>query len=147
MRIFGNAIGGLKRPGLALSGIQDDVEGGAFRECPEIAVACEKRNVSIDAALGNERVTETRLAALFQNERSFLSTLDRSGSLRSSVGDRNHYYLPVFERFVEQLRIVAKLTLQEGYPGACVSRNHRSVFSSADVREKRTLPRNWRSRA
>jgi hypothetical protein len=60
---------------------------------------------------------------------------------------RSHNYLLVGKGSIQQLCIFAAFPLQECNPGAGVRRDHRSVFSSAAVRENRTLPRSARSRA
>ena len=44
-------------------------------------------------------------------------------------------------------RALPAIPFEEGDPRAGIYRDHRSAFNSAAVREKRTLPRSWRSRA
>src|SRR5664280_2525891 len=43
--------------------------------------------------------------------------------------------------------MIAAAALQKRDPGAGIGGDHRSAFSSANVRLKRTFPRIWRSRA
>jgi hypothetical protein len=57
-----------------------------------------------------------------------------------------HQHLPVFEGTIENGNIRTRVVLQERHPRARVRGNHRSAFSSATLRENRTLPlidRNW----
>jgi len=49
------------------------VTGGQLGESSEVPVSREERNSAVDAALGNQRVAETCLAALRQHLRSQLS--------------------------------------------------------------------------
>jgi hypothetical protein len=74
-----------------------------------------------------------------------------SGSFRIakylSKHDRHHEHVPLFQSPVEELCILPALPLKERNPCAGVCRHHRSDFSSANVRVKRTLPRSRRRRA
>jgi len=85
------------------------------------------------------------------HERHFCEGLSNAGGefwIAQQLGedDRNHEHLPVFERLIKSIDIIAGGTLQKSDPRTCVRRNHlflqRSAFSSVNLREKRTFPRN-----
>src|SRR5260370_42039803 len=59
----------------------------------------------------------------------------------------HHYHLAIFQGAIEQLYVLTTAAFEKGNPTTCVSSDHRSAFSSARVREKRTLPRSLRRRA
>ena len=116
----------------------------------------------IDAALCDQGVTEPRLAALFENlgsqgacaltiawldsdQRYFGQGLRQNGwklwmAQDFSEYNRDHQHLGVPERPVQHGRVFAWISFKERDPGAGISRDHRSVFNSATVLEKRTLP-------
>src|SRR5271169_1277561 len=52
------------------SGPKYKIEARSFGERREVPIPRQKRNASVDTALGDQRVTETRLAALCQHLRS-----------------------------------------------------------------------------
>jgi len=57
------------------SGPKDKIEARSFGERPEVTVSREKRNASVNTALGDQRIAEARFAALCQHHRSQPSCL------------------------------------------------------------------------
>jgi len=53
--------------------------------------------------------------------------------------------LPIRKAPIEHLDVFTRLTLKERDLGTRIGCDHRSIFRSAEVREKRTLPRGPRS--
>lgn len=64
-----------------------------------------------------------------------------------SQNHRGHNNQLIGKGAIQQVCIVTGLSLQECDPGARVGGDHRSVFSSAALRENRIFPRSARSRA
>ncbi len=145
------------------------VEPCRFDEIPEIRIAGEQADPSIQTTLRDQRISQPRLAALAQHFCSQFSSstpvalcnLDcrelRQGFRHLLVNlwvaqqlrqhRRHHQHLPVNQCSIEKLHVLASSAFQKCHPSAGVRRNHRSVFNSAALLLNLTVPRISRSRA
>jgi hypothetical protein len=148
-------------------GTQHKVQPCCIRESSKIAISREKSCASVNATLGDERVTQTCLTMFGKHFRSqytssfpitrlYLEQRHVRKHLRNFFGERGiaqqfrqhcryHEHLPIRKRLVEPVSVMSPATFQKCDPRAGVRRNHRSAFKSAVVCEKRTLPRRARS--
>jgi len=145
------------------------IEMRSLREGAEVPVPRDKRNALVDTGLGNQRISETRFATFCKHsspqrsrplpitrcdldQRYFRNYFNNTGrkirvTQQFCKYNGHHDYVPIFQGAIEQLYILSTVPCKKGDPTTRVGRDHRSSFSSATVREKRTLPRSLRRRA
>ena len=160
--------GGAPRQGLIPSRCQHKIKarGG---EGAKVTVPRKQGGASIDTTLGDQRIAEPRLAPLCEDccsqrssplpvagcdldGRYFGQGLRHCGrklgvAQQFREHNRHHHHLPLGQRAVQQLHLLAFAALQKSDSGAGVGSDQRSAFSSASLRVNRTLPRSWRRRA
>ena len=134
----------------------------ASRECLEIAIPRDERDIGVDARLGDQGVSKPGFSfsgkdlcakpsgpipeSVSQRDQwEFEESLShRSREFRVAQQfcqyRRRHYHLAGLKRLGQGVNIVSLLSLKERNPGTGVSRDHRSAFNSSSVLENRTFP-------